>query len=90
MEDGLSNKAEATSNPQTEDADIQTGLEDKKQDDDPTPENIVDWDGPKDPHNPLNWSSSRKVIMIGLVSFITFLSYELPPTPSTNVACADE
>lgn len=39
--------------------------------------NVVDWDGPKDPLNPLNWTPARKGTMIAIVSFITFLSYVL-------------
>lgn len=38
-------------------------------------ETIVDWQGPQDPENPLHWSTMRKVVMIGNISFITFLSY---------------
>lgn len=37
--------------------------------------NIVDWDGPNDPENPLNWSSAKKITAIGLVSLVTLLSY---------------
>lgn len=36
---------------------------------------IVDWEGPNDPENPMNWSSAQKITAIGLVSLITFLSY---------------
>ena len=35
--------------------------------------NIVDWDGPDDPANPLNWSLSRKTVAIAIVSAITFV-----------------
>lgn len=41
---------------------------------------VVDWDGPNDPNNPTNWSSSRKWTVIGLVSFNTFNAYV--PLPS--------
>ena len=34
--------------------------------------NVIEWDGPNDPHNPLNWSTPRKWIIIALVSLITF------------------
>lgn len=40
-----------------------------------TDPNIVDWDGPNDPENPLNWTTTRKVAAIATVSLITFLSY---------------
>ncbi|OJJ50917.1 hypothetical protein ASPZODRAFT_138042 [Penicilliopsis zonata CBS 506.65] len=36
--------------------------------------NIVDWDGPTDPLNPMEWAMSKKVTMIGIVSFLTFLT----------------
>lgn len=36
--------------------------------------NIVDFDGPDDPENPLNWSYKKKWGMIVLVSAITFLT----------------
>lgn len=33
---------------------------------------IVDWDGPDDPENPMNWPSYRKWLTIGLISFSSF------------------
>lgn len=36
---------------------------------------IVDWDGPNDHANPMNWSLLRKWITIGLVSFNTLNVY---------------
>lgn len=36
--------------------------------------NIIDWDGPEDPKNPLNWPLWKKLGIISTVSFITFLS----------------
>ena len=36
--------------------------------------NIVDWDGPDDPENPLNWSSSKKLAAMTIVSLVTMLS----------------
>lgn len=35
---------------------------------------VVDWDGADDPAKPLNWGG-RKWVNVGIVSFITFLSY---------------
>ncbi|KAI0403422.1 fluconazole resistance protein 1 [Xylaria palmicola] len=40
---------------------------------------IVGWDGPDDPANPLNWSSSRKTFIIVLISAVTF-NISLVPT----------
>lgn len=34
---------------------------------------VVDWDGPNDPANPLNWSFSKKTLAVGIVSAITFI-----------------
>jgi hypothetical protein len=36
--------------------------------------NVVTWDGPNDPENPMNWSSKEKVSAIAMVSLITLLS----------------
>lgn len=35
--------------------------------------NIVDWDGPNDPENPMNWPKFKKWMAIAIVSLITFL-----------------
>ncbi|KAK2810023.1 hypothetical protein FQN49_008565 [Arthroderma sp. PD_2] len=35
---------------------------------------LVDWDGPDDPANPLNWTSFKKWSIITLVSYITFVT----------------
>ncbi|KAF2864468.1 MFS general substrate transporter [Piedraia hortae CBS 480.64] len=35
---------------------------------------IVDWDGPNDPANPLNWSPKHKWAQIALLSLLTLLS----------------
>ena len=37
--------------------------------------NIVDWDGPDDPENPLNWTSKRKVTATISIALITLLTY---------------
>lgn len=36
--------------------------------------NVVDFDGPNDPENPLNWKASKKWGMVSLISAITFLT----------------
>jgi hypothetical protein len=36
--------------------------------------NIVTWDSPSDPHNPMNWSSIWKVSNIILISALTFVT----------------
>ena len=37
--------------------------------------NIVDWDGPDDPANPINWSEKLKWGNVAVISSITFLTY---------------
>ena len=36
--------------------------------------NVVDWDGPSDPENPMNWSTSKKNIAVAMASIITFVT----------------
>ena len=40
----------------------------------PKDPNIVDWDGPHDSANPMNWPPAKKFTTIGIVSLITLLS----------------
>ena len=42
---------------------------------DPIDPNIVDWDGPNDPENPINWTTGRKWSNIAIMAAITFLTY---------------
>lgn len=46
--------------------------------------NIVNWDGPDDPANPMNWSSGKKITAIGIVSLITMLSCVLTISQSNQ------
>ncbi|TVY34556.1 Efflux pump [Lachnellula subtilissima] len=48
----------------------------------PKDPNIIDWDGPEDPANPMNWSSAKKIGAIAMVSIITMPS----PLASTIIA----
>lgn len=36
--------------------------------------NLVWWDGPDDPENPMNWPSWRKVLTCTIISFLTFVT----------------
>lgn len=36
---------------------------------------VVDWEGPEDPTNPLNWPKSKKTVVVALVSILTLLRY---------------
>lgn len=44
---------------------------------------VVDWDGPKDPQNPLNWAPMKKRLTFGIIAMITFISY-VPVSPSVS------
>lgn len=35
---------------------------------------IVDWDGPDDPENPLNWPAGRKWGLIGILAMVTLVT----------------
>ena len=51
-----------------------TTSEEEEQDEWDLGPNDVYWDGPSDPQNPMNWSTTRKWSSIALVSLITFLT----------------
>lgn len=36
--------------------------------------NVVDWDGPDDPGNTINFSTSSKIINVGIISALTFVT----------------
>lgn len=40
----------------------------------PRDPNIVDWEGPDDPQNPMNWTASKKWANIAILSFLTLLT----------------
>jgi hypothetical protein len=54
--------------------DLEKGHDARFQDEDPPNPNIVDFDGPDDTENPMNWKASKKWGMISLVAVITFLT----------------
>jgi hypothetical protein len=37
--------------------------------------NLVDFDGPDDPANPMNWPFRKKLILTATISSITLLTY---------------
>lgn len=44
---------------------------DKETEQDP---NIVDWDGPDDQENPMNWPDKKKWLNVGVLSVLTILT----------------
>lgn len=62
---------------------------DQQQEEVPRDPNIVDWDGPDDPENPLNWTAKRKVtatISIALITFLTYDQISLSYSTTTNIS----
>ncbi|PWY65394.1 MFS general substrate transporter [Aspergillus eucalypticola CBS 122712] len=51
---------------------------------------LVGWDSLDDPHNPQNFKSSRKWFLLGLVSFITFLSPLASSIPAPGIGYTDK
>jgi len=50
---------------------------------------VVDWDGPDDPENPLNWPSSRKwsaMLVIAAMCFLTPLASTLIAPAASTIA----
>ena len=42
---------------------------------------IVDWDGPDDLENPLNWKHSQRILHVLFASAFVFYAYVLPAIP---------
>lgn len=40
-------------------------------------QHVVDWDGPNDPENPMNWSTREKAPIICVVTASRFMTYGL-------------
>lgn len=36
--------------------------------------NIVDWDGPDDPENPMNWPEKKKWLNVAVLSILTIIT----------------
>lgn len=45
---------------------------------------IVDWDGPDDPENPLNWPARKKWTLILILAAVTLVTY-VPPKPLLSI-----
>ena len=59
----------------TPDVDIEKdGAKTSPTEEEPQDPNIVSWDGPDDPADPMNWSNTIKVINVGLVSGICLVT----------------
>ena len=41
--------------------------------------NLVQWDGPDDPENPLNWTRSRRWLITGVVILLSLNVYDTSP-----------
>ncbi|PMD31136.1 MFS general substrate transporter [Hyaloscypha variabilis F] len=67
---------------ETAESQTQVGNNEKSPND--WPKNIVDWDGPDDPKNPMNWSRKKKLgiaVLLGLITMgSSFASSSFSPT----------
>ena len=84
-QDDTENKDESTSSdridPTTKEADLEANVSassqtsdiNEKKEDQAVDPNIVDWDGPDDPENPMNWPAWKINAHIFLVSAVTFI-----------------
>jgi hypothetical protein len=61
-----------------EDAEVRRAEESKKKEQKEKDPNLIEWDGPEDPENPMNWPAKKKWIVtvtLGLMTFcVTFAS----------------
>jgi len=46
---------------------------------------LVNWNGPDDPENPLNFSGKRKLALMASIASIAFLTYPSPHPALSNV-----
>ena len=51
----------------------------------PQDANTVDWEGPEDPQNPMNWAANMKWVNVAVISSITFITLG-PQSTSTVIA----
>ena len=49
-------------------------LSDNKETEQEADTNIVDWDGPDDPRNPMNWPKRARITCVALTSAVTFIT----------------
>ncbi|EFQ99853.1 cycloheximide resistance protein [Nannizzia gypsea CBS 118893] len=54
--------------------DVKQSSPEKWSDDAVLDPDVINFDGPDDPENPINWSSSRKAVVIAMVTLMTLLS----------------
>lgn len=50
------------------------GATDKTVEDETNDPNIVGWDGPDDPEDPMHWSASKKWLNIAVLSVLTIIT----------------
>ncbi|KAM0328629.1 hypothetical protein ACHAQA_005041 [Verticillium albo-atrum] len=77
VERGLSRPTSAQELQKAEPESASLTTNEKTLNNEPEPENdpnAVDWDGPDDPQNPMNWPDRQKWLNIGLISLLTFVT----------------
>ncbi|OTA59264.1 MFS general substrate transporter [Hypoxylon sp. EC38] len=63
----------STVGPESE-QDVEAGPDNRELNADEKDPNVVDWDGPNDPENPMNWSDTNKWLNIGILSIMTIVT----------------
>ena len=72
---GIEQEMENNTSDEETDKDLEKGdaeVEKKKTAEPVKDPNLIVWDGPNDPENPLNWSASKKWIITVVLGFMTF------------------
>ncbi|KAI1386723.1 MFS general substrate transporter [Hypoxylon trugodes] len=54
--------------------DVETGLDNRDTNADEKDPNVVDWDGPNDQENPMNWTDKKKWLNICILSIMTIVT----------------
>ncbi|KAI4861024.1 MFS general substrate transporter [Hypoxylon rubiginosum] len=54
--------------------DVEAGLDVHETKPDENDPNVVDWDGPDDPENPMNWTDNKKWLNVGILSVMTVVT----------------
>lgn len=56
-------------------SDLESGVGNARVGHEKTQDNVVDWDGPDDPQNPLNWPALKRNSHVAFISIFTMYGY---------------
>ncbi|KAK6957915.1 hypothetical protein Daesc_000705 [Daldinia eschscholtzii] len=63
-----------SANGEESERDVEAGVNNHETSADERDPDVVDWDGPDDPENPLNWSDKKKWLNIAILSIMTLVT----------------